>query len=118
MAAFENDSSFAYGSRVLTIDSVAYVAENCVVNRGSKTIEQTNEIDEPTRQVSYRTFVVGSATLQLASTATVIPEQGDEFSTTWVTAIGSETFYLTDIDQPESKGDAKFVNVSWRKKLN
>lgn len=118
MSAFKNDGTVQYGSRVLTINSVAYIADNCTVSRPGKTIERTNEIDEPNGQVSYAGFVTGSATLQLASSSTVIPVQGLEFTTTWVTSIGAETFYLDSIDQPEDQAVEKKVNVNFRKKYN
>jgi hypothetical protein len=115
MAAFKNDGTVQYGSRVLTINSVAYIAENVTVSRPGITIERKSELDEPNGQVSYAGFVTGSATLQLASGSTVIPVQGLSFSTTFVTSIGSETFYLDSVDQPESQGSAKTVGISFRK---
>jgi len=118
MSAFTNDGTVQYGSRVLTINGVDYVADNCEVTRPSKTIERTNEIGEPSGQVSYEGFVTGSATLQLATGSTAIPVQGLEFSTTWVASIGPETFYIDSVTQPESKDAEKKVNVTFRKKYN
>jgi hypothetical protein len=118
MSAFKNDGTVQYGSRVLTVDTIAYVADNCSVTRPGKTIERTNELDEPTGQVSYAGFVTGSATLQLATGSTVIPELGDEFSTTWVTSLGAETFYLDSITQAETNSAEKKINVTFRKKYN
>lgn len=118
MAAFKNDGTVQYGSRVLTINAVAYVADNINVNRPGKTIERTNELDEPSGQVSYSGFVTGSATIQLATSATAIPVQGLTFSTTFVTSIGSETFYIESVDQPEEKAGEKKVNINFRKQYN
>lgn len=122
MSAFKNDSSVQYGSRVLTIGSadggaggVAYVADNITIERGAKTIERTNEIDEPSGQVSYPTFVSGSATLQLASGSTVVPQQGYEFASTFITALGSEEFYIETISQPFTKDGETKVNINFRK---
>lgn len=121
MAAFKNDSTVQYGSRVLTIGSadkgaggVTYVADNITIERGSKTIERTNELDEPSGQVSYKTFVTGSATLQLASGSTVIPEQGFEFEATFVTAIGAKEYYIDSVSQPETKDGEKKINITFR----
>jgi len=122
MSAFKNDNTVQYGSRVLTIGAadggaggVAYVADNITIERPAKTIERTNEIDEPSGQVSYATFVTGSATLQLASGSTVVPQQGYEFASTFVTAIGSEEFYIDSISQPEVKDAEKKINITFRK---
>jgi len=118
MSAFKNDGSVQYGSRVLTINSVAYVADNVAVERPSKIIERTNEIDEPSGWVGYAGFVSGTAQIQLASGATVIPVAGFTFSTTFVASIDAETFTLTDVSQPEEKGGEKKVNISFKKNYN
>ena len=122
MAAFKNDNTVQYGSRVLTIGAadagaggVAYVADHITIERGAKTIARTNEIDEPSGQVSYATFVTGSAMLQLASGSTVVPQQGYEFAATFVTAIGSEEFYIETISQPETKDGEKKININFRR---
>ena len=118
MSAFKNDGTIPYGSRVLSIAAVSYVADNIEVQRPSKTIERTNEIDEPSGQVSYAGFVTGTATLQLATTSTAQPAAGAEFSATFDSGIGSETFYVTDVGRSESKESEKKVNISFRKKYN
>ncbi len=115
MSAFKNDGTVQYGSVVLTINAVTYVADSFTVNRPGKTIERTNEIDEPSGQVSYVGFVTGSATLQLASGSTAIPTQGLEFTTT---VNGSETFYIDSLDQPHDKAGEKKLNITFRKKIN
>lgn len=125
MSAFKNDNTVQYGSRVLTIGSAdggtggtTYVADNITVTRGAKTIERTNEIDEPSGQVSYATFVTGSATLQLASGSTAVPIQGWEFTATFVASIGAEEFYIDSVTQPESKDAEKKINITFRKVVN
>ena len=118
MAAIVNDGSVQYGSRVLSINSVSYVADNIEVNRPTKTITRTNELDEPDGQVTYADYVTGSATLQLESGATVIPVAGLTFSATFIASIGAETFYLENVDQPEVKDAEKKVNITFRKQYN
>ncbi|SRR6266568_1671721 len=108
-----NDGSIPYGSRVLTINSVTYVADNLIITRPRKMIERTNHLDVPSGQVSVPGFVSGTATLQL-STDGAVPLADDTFSDTFVTSIGAETFFLTDIGQPESKDAERKVDVSFR----
>ncbi len=102
----------------MTIGTWTYIADQIEVNRPSKTIERTSEIDEPNGQVSYATFITGTATLQLATGSVIIPVQGSTFASTFVASVGSETFYLSDIGQPESKDAEKKVHISFRKKYN
>lgn len=113
-----NDGTVQQGSRVLSIDSVSYIAENIEVTRPTQIVERRSELGAPNGQAQIDDFVTGTATLQLATGATVIPENGDTFATTFVTAIGSETFFLSEVGQPETQGEAKKVNISFRKKYN
>lgn len=114
--ALINDGTVQYGSRVLTINSVTYIAEQIEVRRPTIIIERRSELNAPNGQVQTDDFVTGTATLQLASGATIIPDNGDTFSTTFDAS--SETFFLSEVGQAESQGDAKKVSISFRKKYN
>lgn len=116
MAAFKNEQTVQYGSRVLTINAVTYVADNITINRTSKTILRTNEIDEPSGQVSYKGEPdTGTAQIQLATGATVIPSQGHDFTTNF--GFGSETYYITDISIPFTKDGETKVNITFRESV-
>jgi hypothetical protein len=131
MPGFKNDGGMQVNTRVLTIGSAAggtggvtYVAENFNYSRPSKTIETTDENDEPNKQYSYKTFVTGTATLQLAASTTPLPQQGWEFTTTLDRGTtpgptpSPEIFYITDVGAPEAQGQEIKVNVSFRKRIN
>ncbi|PAW76820.1 MAG: hypothetical protein B9S32_13865 [Verrucomicrobia bacterium Tous-C9LFEB] len=118
MAAIKNDGSIPYGSKVLTIATVTYVADSIKVSRPSKVIERTNEIDEPSGQVIIGGFVTGDATLQLATAATAYPPLGSEFTITLDTVIGAETFIITERDDAVAKGDETKVPIKFRKKIS
>lgn len=111
-----NDGSVQYGSRVINLGSASYIADNIEVTRPSTIIERTNEVGEPNGQVAIAGFVTGSATLQLASGSATIPALGAEFAESF--GAGSETFFVSEVSQPESKDGEKKVNVSFRKKYN
>lgn len=116
MAAFKTEQSVQYGSKVLTINAVTYVADNVTINRTSKTILRTSELDEPSGQVSYKGEPdTGTAQIQLASGATAIPAQGDTFTSNL--GLGSETYYLTDISIPYTKDGETKVNITFRESL-
>lgn len=113
-----NDGTVQYGSRVLTIGGVAYVADNITVNRPTKPIERTNEIGEPSGSVGVAGFVTGSATIQLASSSTVEPAGGATFTVTFDGTIGAETFYTTSPARTENKDAEKKINITFTKKYN
>jgi len=113
-----NDGTVQYGSRVLTVNAVAYIAEQLEVRRPTVIIERRSELNAPNGQVQTDDFVTGTATLQLASGATIIPVNGDTFTATFITSVGAETFFLSEVSQPESQGDSRKVSVTFRKKYN
>lgn len=116
MAAFINDGTLPYGSQVLTIDTVAYVAENINITRPGTILERKSEIGDPSGQVGIAGFVTGSATLQLAAAATAHPDLGDTFTATF--GEGSETWFVSSVSPAyEAEGITK-INIEFRKKIN
>jgi hypothetical protein len=132
MSAFRNDGSVQYGSMVLAIGvvtagipptigtTVNYVADNVEISRPGKTIERTNEIDEPSGQISYIGFVTGSATLQLATGSILAPGLGrgftlSVFDTDNSGAVDAEWFYIDSISTPFAKDGERKVNITFRK---
>lgn len=132
MSAFRNDGTVQYGSMVLAIGTltagspptlgttVNYIADNVDISRPSKTIERTSEIDEPNGQVSYLTFVTGSATVQLATGSTLAPQFGrgftlSVFDTDNSGAVDVEFFYIDSVSTPFVKDGERKVNITFRK---
>jgi hypothetical protein len=103
------DNSVPYGSVVLVINTVDYVADDITITKSTKVIERTNEVDEPSGQVIIEGFETGSATLQLATSATAIPAIGDTFTYSTV------TYVVSEVGVPKSKGDYTKINISFRK---
>lgn len=116
-AGTKNDGGLVFGSQVLTIDSVAYVAENISVDAPSAVIEQKNIYGVPSGQVIVEGFVTGTATLQLASSATVLPTIGDAFQLTTVGGV-SVYFLVSQVGQAFSQDAETKVNISFRKRIN
>jgi hypothetical protein len=129
----KNDGAVQYGTRILSIGvenagtittPVTYVAENFSVNRPTKVIERTDELDKPNGQVIYETFVTGSATLQLASATTLEPRNGMGFKVTGLikddtgTTDADEVFLISDVGRVEGQGAERKVNITFRKKIN
>jgi hypothetical protein len=112
MAAFYNDGSVPYGSVTLSINSITYIADNIADNEPGKVIERTNHIDEPSGWVGVPGFIVGSATLQLATSSTTAPTRGVTF------AYGGSSWAVTDVDKPKEKACDWKVNINFRKIIN
>lgn len=128
MSAVKSDGSIPYGSDVIAIGTFAagtpptitsstnYVADSISFNRPAKVIERTNENDEPTGQVIVAGFVTGSATLQLATTSTAYPTQGQHFVHSISGSV--EAFVIDSVDQPLTKEGESKVNITFRKVYN
>ncbi len=113
-----NDGTVQYGSRVLTINGVTYVADNITVNRPTKRIERTDQIGEPSGSVGVAGFVTGSCQLQIATSSTAEPQGGYTFTVTLDATIGAETFYIESPGRTENKDAEKKINVTFVKKYN
>jgi hypothetical protein len=135
MAAFKNDGTVQYGSKVISLGTlvpgtpatissgVSFVADDISIDRPSKTVERTTELDEPSGQVSYLGFVTGSATLQLATASTIPPIHGKHFLLTVFDTDGDgdldlEVFYVDSVSQPFTKDGETKVPVTFRKCYN
>lgn len=128
MSAVKNDGTIPYGSDVIAIGTFTggapptigsttnYVADSISFNRPAKVIERTNENDEPSGQVIVAGFVTGSATLQLATTSTAYPTQGQHF--THSISGSAEYFVIDSVDQPLTKEGESKVNITFRKVYN
>ncbi len=116
-AGTKNDGGLVFGSQVVTIDSVAYVAENISIDAPSTIIEQKDEYGVPSGQVIVEGFVTGTATLQIASSATALPAIGDAFQITTVGGV-AVYFLISQVGQSFSQDAETKVNVSFRKRIN
>lgn len=107
MAALINDGNMPYGSRVLTVNGNTYIADDFTINRPSNLVERPGEFGQPTGWVLVPTLPTGSATLQLATTSTPLPEVGMSF------VVDAETFMLNSVSAPEVKDQDKKVAVTF-----
>lgn len=112
-----NDLNVPYGSVVVTVNAVGFVAENVTITEPSTVIEVRDHLGVPSDQVIIPGFITGTATLQFPDTSTVAPTIGATFL---YTANGSTaiTYYVSEVGQPITQMDIKKVNVGFRKKLN
>lgn len=122
-----NDGSLPTGSLVLTINSVAYVAEDISYNPGnSQMIERRDQLNEPSGCRYLKDFCDGTATLQLATSSTAIPPTASDSTNGGVATftgvdIGEGTgvtYIVHQVGNVFRQGDIRKVNISFRKKIN
>jgi hypothetical protein len=117
MAASHNDGTIPYGSRTETIGGTAYVLDDIEITRPVAAILRMNQLGEPSGSVGVAKHVTGSATAQIA-TAGTLPVAGQSFSDTFVTSVGSETFKVTTVSQPEGSETDKKARIEFIKMYN
>ena len=110
-----NDGTIPFGSQTLNINAIVYVAESFEVNEPSATIERMDETGDPSGWVAVPGFVTGTALIQLDN-AEVAPLIGDTF--VGVVRGANSNFAVTEVGIPESQGEAKKVNISFRLRYN
>ena len=118
MAATWNDTSIPYGSPTLSVGGANYITESFEVNRPTQSIPRRNGDNEPSGNIVIADFITGTATLQKITSGTAIPLIGLTFAYTDDSGVGAETFFITEVSQPRSQGDATKFNISFQKKYN
>lgn len=104
-------STLPYGSRVLTIATVAYIAQSFRLDEPGQLIERTTELGAPNGAVLIEQAKTGTATLQLATASTAYPARGAEFTADTV------TYFITQVGKPEEAAAFKTVEISFREKV-
>lgn len=108
-------ATLPYGSRVVTITAVGYIANSFSTSSSLQVIDRQTELGAPNGAIGIRTPITGSASLQLATTSTGIPDPGDEFS---ASIDGSSvSFFITERGLPESQNGFKMVDISFRESV-
>lgn len=97
-----------FGSEILAIDGVNYIAENVRISQGSVTAERQDENGGPNGFALNKAAKTGSATLQLATAATAIPSVGHTFER------GGVTFVLTEVGEEKAQNGITTVPISFR----
>ena len=118
MSAAINDGSIPYGSVVLTINSVTYVAESISLDLPTNVLERKNEVGEPSGQVLVNGFNTGSASLQLASTSTAHPANGMTFTADLQKAGTNQTYIVSQVSPKLGAEAIKMVDINFRQKIN
>lgn len=118
MAEYNDGSggTIPHSSRTLNIGNVIYAAEQFTVTEPVNMLERMNAVtNNPDGQVAFPGFTTGTALLQLDN-AENAPAQFANFIST-IRGVNAN-FFVTDVGHPESMGDAKKVNITFRKRIN
>lgn len=120
MADNLTDGTLEFGSVVISVSpeggggSFNVILDNVTVNRPTKVVERTNEIDEPAAQRIYKTFVTGSAQAQVDGSNFI--KRLDQF--TEDLGDGSENWIITNVSDAYVKDGETKQNIEFRKKIN
>lgn len=110
-----NDFNVPFGSQIVTIGGVGFVAENISLEQPTQIIERRDQTGNPSGQVIVEQFDNGTAVLQLATTATVPPTIGASF--TFAFANGTQVpCVVSQVGSPFAQLEAVKVNISFRKR--
>lgn len=106
-----NDGSVVANSRDVTINGVIYTATDWKWDGGSTKIVRRDKNSKPSGRKLIVDENTGSATLQLATTSTVLPPERVPFTTT------EGTFYLDKVGRSETNNGETTVPVTFCKAI-
>ncbi len=119
-----NDGAVPFGSISITINSVAYIAENITPTKSDIVIQRRGATNLPTGAAFVAEFQTGSATLQLATSSTALPGTFGESDVNKFTAdlfsIGSGThqWAITRVGRTYAQADHFKVDIDFQKLVN
>lgn len=118
MPAFLDPTTIPFGSQVLTIGGVTFVAENIGFQQPSTSVERRDEDGDPSGQVIVAGFDNGTATLQLATTATTPVTIGATFTLSRAGGLATIGCVVSEVGDVLSQLDIKKLNISFRRRYN
>ena len=110
-----SDPAFPYGSKVLTINTVTYVANNIRATQQAKEIRRTNELGAPSGNIGVEDFTEGTATLQLATSSTAYPALGDTFAVDLFKAGSTQTYWIKSVSPAYDHEGETLIDISFVK---
>lgn len=113
-----SDGELIFGSQVLTINAVAYIAESITTDQDTKVLEAMNEVGVPNKQLFIEQVKTASATLQLAATGTVVPPIGGTVPIVPVGGGSAINFLVKKVGEAFQQDGETKVTIDMRKKLN
>jgi len=110
-----NSGTIGHGSMVLTIETVAYIAENITPNDAANRTDRNDEKGNHSGFVMTQGPVTGSATLQLETASTAIPEKGDTFKADFFRKDTEATYIIESVSPAFAQGETHKVSITFVK---
>jgi hypothetical protein len=116
-AGTHSDGSLQFGSQVVTIGGVNFVAEDISYELGTKELTRRNQYNVPEAEVLLDDIGTGSMTLQLPAADTAPPLRGDPF--TLIDAGGASLpMKISKVGRTWKSDSLIMLKVDIRQKLN
>jgi len=111
---YSTSSNLPYGSRVLSINSVLYIANNFRVQQAGKLLERMTELGAPNGAVLIDAPYTGTAELQIANTSIAFPNISMTFSARVDAENANLNFFITEVGVPETSDQWKNCDITFR----
>jgi hypothetical protein len=119
MALSYNDGQLSIGTYILALSSSVgvgkgtYIAENVDHTLATTAVVRNNEVGEYSSGAWIPEQETGTATLQLATTSSLLPARGDVFNISWWSGSASQKYTVTQVGLPTAQREAKKANISF-----
>lgn len=109
---YSSTASLPFGSRVLTINAITYVAQSWNPQKSTREINREDENgDENAFMLRAAVTRQSGIVLQLATSSTAVPTMGQEFT------VDSLTYVITAVGKVETQGAFHTVSIDVRAKV-
>lgn len=108
---YSTTASLPFGGKVITINSVAYIARNWKPEKKTRKIRRDDENgDQDDFMLRAEPTGQSGLTLQLALASTVVPAMGQEFT------VDTLDYVVTEVGKAEPQGEFHTVDISYEAK--
>jgi hypothetical protein len=104
-----------YGSRIVTINGVAYIANNFRVQRPTTRLRRKTHLGAPNGLRLLKEAKTATADLQLETSATALPARGNEFAGEAKDEVAA--WVVGDVGDEEVNDGLKTVSVTCEEKI-
>jgi len=116
-AGTHSDGSLQFGTQIVTIGAVGFVAEDIDYEQGTKPLVRTNQYGVPQAEVLIDEIGTGSCTLQLPAADTTPPAIGGAFTLIDLGG-GSLSMKVSKVGRMSKVDDLKKLKIEFRDKMN
>jgi hypothetical protein len=117
MATLYNDGDLKFGSRVVTINSIAYIAESFTIDQPVQVVESTDELAQPRGSYAFDGFVTGSATLLFPDQDSGAPTRHMTFTSDDNQGV-SKTWIVRNVSVPQTNNGETKCNITFAQKYS